>query len=185
MRTFVVVVLLIGALLATAIGVLALAVHGGTFSPDEGGLGCRLKIGLAIPWIVALGLVGGRSPSRHADGDPAAVRLRTDCLLDGPRNPHAIMRTRTFRLRAASATGHVTRCHISVYRCQHGLRRERRSRSHPRSVRRTMVSPSTTSSSSCSGTTGPRSSWGARWVSQRIACARVARAVRAMLFGSL
>jgi hypothetical protein len=58
-RSFVVVLLLIAALLATAIGVLALIVHGGTCSPHEGGSGCGFKIGLAIPWILALCLVGG------------------------------------------------------------------------------------------------------------------------------
>ena len=58
-RTVIVVSLVIGALLATAVGVLVLAVHGGTCSPHEGGSGCGFKIVLAIPWIVALGLAGG------------------------------------------------------------------------------------------------------------------------------
>ena len=55
-RAIVAVLLLIGALLATAAGVLTLAIHGRTCSPHEGGSGCGFKLVLAIPWIVALGL---------------------------------------------------------------------------------------------------------------------------------
>ncbi len=58
MRAFLAVLLLCGAVLMAVAGVLILAVHGGTCSPHEGGAGCGFKIGLAIPWVVALGLAG-------------------------------------------------------------------------------------------------------------------------------
>jgi hypothetical protein len=51
-------VLLLGALLAGGVGLLLLAVHGGTCSPHEGGSGCGFNFGLTIPFIVALGLAG-------------------------------------------------------------------------------------------------------------------------------
>ena len=55
MRAVVIGLLLLGSLLALAIAVLLLAVHGGTCSPHEGGSGCGFKTVLAIPWIFALG----------------------------------------------------------------------------------------------------------------------------------
>jgi hypothetical protein len=57
-RAFLVVLLLCGAVLMAVAGVLILAEHGGSCSPHEGGSGCGFKIGLAIPWVLALGLAG-------------------------------------------------------------------------------------------------------------------------------
>lgn len=59
MRSVVIGLLLLGSLLALAIAVLMLAVHGGTCSPHEGGSGCAFKFALAIPWIFALGFAVG------------------------------------------------------------------------------------------------------------------------------
>jgi hypothetical protein len=57
-RAILAVLLLCGAVLTAVADVLILAVHGGTCSPTRGGSGCGFKIGLAIPWVLALGLVG-------------------------------------------------------------------------------------------------------------------------------
>lgn len=58
MRNLILALLVLGALVAAAVGVLLIAVHGGTCSPHEGGSGCGFKLALAIPWVVAVGLVG-------------------------------------------------------------------------------------------------------------------------------
>lgn len=57
MRVALGLLLILVGLLAVAAGMLVLAVHGGTCSPHEGGSGCGFKIGLAIPWVLALGFV--------------------------------------------------------------------------------------------------------------------------------
>ncbi len=59
MRALLVTVLLLAAALAAFAGVVAIAVHGGTCSPHEGGSGCGFTLGLAVPWVISLLLVVG------------------------------------------------------------------------------------------------------------------------------
>jgi len=57
-RAFLAVLLLCAAVLAAVAGLLISRCTAGTCSPHEAGWGCGFKIGLAIPWVLALAFAG-------------------------------------------------------------------------------------------------------------------------------